>query len=125
MNQPISAPWATRDAATKTSAAAPAPQASENEPEAGGSTNTPSEGANGPDSAAQAPGSGIVASANSPAVEVADEITVTVTVPKAFNLRTGHGDAGLFTYQPGVQEMPLSHADHWYSKANGVKIYEK
>lgn len=51
------------------------------------------------------------------------EETVTVTVPKDFKLRLD--DHVEKKYSAGVQEMPLAHAEHWYSKANGVTIYSK
>lgn len=47
---------------------------------------------------------------------------VTVTVPKAFNLRLDHFRE--FKFKAGVQEMERVVAEHWYSKANGVTIYE-
>lgn len=49
------------------------------------------------------------------------EVLVTATVPKAFKLRIDNHV--IVDYKPGVQEMPLSHAEHWYSKANGVQVY--
>ena len=82
-----------------------------------------------PGATPQAPQSGPTASggavtANTP-VEVADEVTVTVTVtaPKAFVLNVTH-DVRV-EYKAGVQEMPLAHATHWWAKANGVKVYER
>lgn len=48
--------------------------------------------------------------------------TVTAIVPKAFKLNLENG--GLIDYEAGVQEMPLHHASHWYSRANGVKVYD-
>lgn len=49
------------------------------------------------------------------------EKMVTVKVPKAFKL---HHPAGVIThYEPGVQDMPSSHAQHVYSKANGVELF--
>jgi len=47
---------------------------------------------------------------------------VTVTVPKAFKLRISA--ELLVEYRAGVQQMPRVHAEHWYSKANGVSIYD-
>ena len=49
--------------------------------------------------------------------------TITVIVPKQFNLTVKPGET--FTYYPGVQEMPKAHAEHWYSKHNGVQIYDR
>jgi hypothetical protein len=50
-------------------------------------------------------------------------VYVTVTVPKAFKLRTTHDH--VVDYAAGICEMPVEHAEHWYSKANGVTIYKK
>jgi hypothetical protein len=57
-------------------------------------------------------------------VEVADELvdTVTATVPKAFKLRIDNFRE--ITFKAGVQEMERAHAAHWYSHANGVRIYD-
>jgi hypothetical protein len=52
-----------------------------------------------------------------------DTVYVTVTVPKAFKLRTTHDH--VVDYAAGICEMPLEHAEHWYSVANGVTIYKK
>lgn len=60
--------------------------------------------------------------ANTP-VETASEVTVTVTAPKPFTLNWTHDVR--FEYKAGVQEMPLAHAEHWWSKANGVVVYKK
>ena len=49
--------------------------------------------------------------------------TVTVTVPKAYKLRVD--DHTEILVKAGVQEMPLAHAEHWYSVANGVTVYQK
>jgi len=47
---------------------------------------------------------------------------VTVTVPKAFKLRI---DAFReLVVKAGVQEMERLHAEHWYSVANGVTVYD-
>lgn len=80
-----------------------------------------------PGATAQAPAAGPTApagalTANTP-VEVADEVTVTVTAPKPFTLNWTHDLR--FDYKAGVQEMPLAHATHWWAKANGVKVYER
>jgi hypothetical protein len=80
-----------------------------------------------PGATAQAPAAGPTASAgavtaNTP-VEVADEVTVTVTAPKPFVLNWTNDVR--FEYKAGVQEMPLAHATHWWAKANGVKVYER
>lgn len=47
--------------------------------------------------------------------------TVTVTVPRAFTLTLDSGSP--VSYQAGVQEMPADHADHWFSRAQGVTVY--
>lgn len=52
-----------------------------------------------------------------------DTIYVTVTVPKAFKLRTTHDH--IVDYAAGICEMPVEHAEHWYAVANGVTIYKK
>lgn len=80
-----------------------------------------------PGATAQAPAAGPTApagalTANTP-VEVASEVVVTVTAPKAFTLNWTHDQQ--FKYAAGVQEMPLVHATHWWAKANGVKVYER
>lgn len=56
-------------------------------------------------------------------VETASEVTVTATVPKDFILNVTH-DLRVH-YKAGVQEMPLDHAEHWWAKANGVKVYKR
>lgn len=47
---------------------------------------------------------------------------VTVVVPKQFTLTLDHHH--VITYEAGVYEMPEDHASHWFSRANGVKVYE-
>lgn len=62
--------------------------------------------------------------AEQPQAAPADEaVYVTVTVPKAFKLRTTHDH--IVDYAAGICEMPIEHAEHWYAKANGVTIYKK
>ena len=58
-------------------------------------------------------------------VEVADELIdmVTVTVPRPFKLRVDNFRE--VTVPAGVQEMERELAEHWYSVANGVRIYQK
>lgn len=47
---------------------------------------------------------------------------VTVMIPKDFSLTlVNHTQVH---YKVGVDEMPLEHAQHWYSKAMGVEIYD-
>lgn len=50
------------------------------------------------------------------------EDLVSVTVPTAFQLTTDDGER--VQYQSGIQDMPHSHAHHFYAKANGVEINE-
>lgn len=57
-----------------------------------------------------------------PVVEKVKTDKVTVTVPNGFELTIDHNTT--ITIKPGIQEMEKSHADHWYSIANGVVIYE-
>lgn len=54
------------------------------------------------------------------AAEQAGEELVMATVVKPFRLTLDNYRE--VVYEPGVQEMPRSHADHWYAKANGVKL---
>lgn len=59
-----------------------------------------------------------------PAAEVQAEVEkddlVKVTVPKAFRLTVdGHRT---IEYPAGIQDMPASHADHWFTKAVGVNV---
>lgn len=48
------------------------------------------------------------------------EELVSVTIPRAFRL--AHDDGTHTQYEPGVQDIPKSHADHWYTKAHGVEL---
>jgi len=50
-----------------------------------------------------------------------DSEKVTVVVPKAFTLTLD--DGGLFRVEAGTQEMPADIAAHWFSRAQGVKVY--
>ena len=54
--------------------------------------------------------------------EAPARLTVTVTVPRAFQLRTDDNNVHLI--KAGVQEMDPAMAMHWYSKANGVTVYQ-
>ena len=70
--------------------------------------------------------SGAAADTTEQAPEVAASVatsgkTVTVTVPRGFQLRVD--DHTVRVIKPGVQEMLEEHATHWYSVANGVTIY--
>jgi hypothetical protein len=49
--------------------------------------------------------------------------TVTVTIPKAFTLTLD--DHTQVKYEAGIGEMPVEHAEHWWSKQMGVEIYTK
>lgn len=51
------------------------------------------------------------------------EDTITVTVPHRFHLTLNNFKR--VTYEAGVQEMPVSHAEHKYAVANGVTPYKK
>jgi len=53
--------------------------------------------------------------------EVVKEKMVTVTVPRAYKLRVD--DHIEVPYKAGIQEMPESHANHWWSVNNGVEVY--
>jgi len=59
-----------------------------------------------------------------------DAETVTVVVPKEFliNVDAEHSKASGGNLQlripVGVQELPVFLIDHWWIKANGVKVYE-
>lgn len=46
--------------------------------------------------------------------------TVKVVVPKAFSLVIDHHHD--VKYQAGTYDMPADHAEHWWSKANGVVL---
>lgn len=65
-----------------------------------------------------------VAKAEKPAKAVEGEVVdmVTVTVPKAFILRPDHFQE--LKFNAGVQKMERQYAEHWWSKANGVEIFE-
>lgn len=43
-------------------------------------------------------------------------------VTKKFKLRLD--DHTTVEYQPGTQRMPRSHAEHWFSVAHGVTVFE-
>lgn len=58
-----------------------------------------------------------VAKANEPSGD-----TVTVVVPKDFHLVLDHHHD--VKYRTGTYEMPVEHAEHWWSKANGVKLVD-
>lgn len=81
----------------------------------------------GPATAQSGPPSGTNVATQGAAPEVAKDITVTVMVPKAFTLRmmTDNGAHIEQKFETGPQEMLLEHAEHWWSKANGVSIYHK
>lgn len=54
--------------------------------------------------------------------DLEDEEEVTVVVPKDFTLTLDNRQQ--VQYRAGVQEMRLSHAAHWWSRAQGVKVYD-
>lgn len=49
-----------------------------------------------------------------------EEAQVEVNIPKAFNLTDDNHV--MHAYGPGKRMMPVSHAEHFYAKANGVTI---
>lgn len=51
----------------------------------------------------------------------AQEEWVTAIVPTRFTLTLDSHKP--VEYEAGVQEMPLSHASHWFARARGVKVY--
>lgn len=53
--------------------------------------------------------------------EAGDDI-VDVVVPHAFNLTLA--DYTVVQYTEATRRMPLSHAEHWYAKAQGVTLVE-
>lgn len=59
-----------------------------------------------------------------PIEEVVGELVdmVTVTVPKDYILRPEHHTE--LKFKAGVQQMERKLAEHWYSVANGVEIYD-
>lgn len=62
--------------------------------------------------------SSIPITASEAAAEAAN--TVKVVVPKAFSLVIDHHHD--VKYQAGTYDMPVDHAEHWWSKANGVVL---
>ena len=48
--------------------------------------------------------------------------TVTVRIPRNFTLTLD--DHTQVHYKAGTDEMPIEHAEHWYSKVHGVEIYD-
>lgn len=61
--------------------------------------------------------------ANAPEAAVEGEVLdlVIVTVPKAYKLCLD--GFHMREFKAGIQQMERSHAEHWYSVANGVAIY--
>jgi len=49
----------------------------------------------------------------------AEEEKVTVIIPVDFRLTLDNGSE--VHYKAGVDEMPVSHVNHWWSKAQGVQ----
>lgn len=56
-----------------------------------------------------------------PDAQVPEDPMVTAIIPKAFWLQLDHEKK--VHYPQGTQEMPTSHADHWFARANGVVKY--
>lgn len=54
-----------------------------------------------------------------PEVDADDEI-IMANVKQAFNFTDDNHKTT--RYEAGAQKMPRSHAEHWYSQANGVTI---
>lgn len=54
--------------------------------------------------------------------ELKVEEKVIVTVPKAFKLRLDSNE--VLEFRPGVQKVAKDIANHWYAKANGMKVFE-
>lgn len=50
------------------------------------------------------------------------EEMVTCTIPQGFQLTLDDGTT--VDIKAGTDELPRSHAEHWYSKAHGVEIAE-
>lgn len=46
----------------------------------------------------------------------------TAVVPKTFTLTRDSG--AVLVYEAGTCEMPVDDADHWFARAQGVKIYK-
>lgn len=65
---------------------------------------------------------GEVGTEQHPELDPAMQELVTATVPKTYKLRrVDHTEETILS---GVQEMPRWKAEHWWSKAMGVTIYE-
>lgn len=64
----------------------------------------------------------IAAQSAEPAEPQDDGKPVTVKIPRDFILTLD--DHTQRRYSAGVDEMPLSHANHWYAKTMGVEIYK-
>ena len=56
------------------------------------------------------------------APEASDPEVVIALVPKAYKLRTNEGI--VHSIPQGTHRMPRHMAEHWYSKANGVTLFE-
>jgi hypothetical protein len=61
------------------------------------------------------------AEGKAPVIEAAATEQLTVVVPKRFQLTVGNGK--ILKFAPGVQKMDPEIANHWYTKANGVTIF--
>lgn len=48
---------------------------------------------------------------------------VTVVIPHRYTLTLDDGAA--VVYEAGTREMPRDHAEHWWSRTQGVSIYTK
>lgn len=65
---------------------------------------------------------GLPIPAPEPAPAINDPDTITVLVPKAFRLTLPNYTVK--EYKAGLQPMLKEHADHWWSKAQGVTYYD-
>ena len=48
---------------------------------------------------------------------------VTAIIPRRFTLTLD--DGAVVVYDAGTREIPRSHAEHWWSRVQGVTIYTK
>lgn len=116
------APWLAASQAAATPPVTPENGATASETPAGGTTPpAPTENPVQPPPVVES----VVAKVEEAVEKVAAEIvdTVTVTIPKAFQLRMENNT--VHPYKAGVQEMLREHAEHWWARANGVVIYNK
>ena len=58
-----------------------------------------------------------------PRTSVNDDDMVTAVVPRNFIFTCD--DSKQIHYKTGIQDMPRNHAEHWFSKAQGVEIRDE